>query len=452
MPLWKKTTTICAALLVSAPFASESLAQRLSPLTPLPMPSVSATDNADKEESIFYDVEPELPKAPVRRQSQTYNPLKPMAEPGAPIVKLATRPVFESSPSPKPAASVRQIPAHKINQAELGKLLALSAASSATATKTTELAPVAQVQLPAARTAKKPSNILKPLPKSALVATSKTAVALNNDFPLAATTPSVVVRSPFVQPGNPNRYLFVVENIGTVDAVGTRVDLRVPAGVVLKQVVADSASSTARHAIVRIDDLKAGAKSILEIEIQPTTVDVTFDTSLTLETKRSFQGLTLPQKGFANSVLTAMPTTDLAASEVATQVSFKGTEPTDALPVTAGKGNLSATVEGPVLLPSGETGDFAIVVKNPNYEEASRVIVQLAIPKGLKITTLDREAWINDADNTISWELASLGARQQETIQYKAIGKASGQQVQNVTLGMADVYQGKAKLVTLVSQ
>jgi len=173
---------------------------------------------------------------------------------------------------------------------------------------------ILEVQMPVASTAKLRSAMLTPLPSSALVATSKTAVGLTNDFPLAATTPSVVVRSPFVQPGNPNRYLFVVENIGTVDAVSTRVDLRVPAGVVLKQVVADSASSTARHAIVRIEDLKAGAKSILEVEIEPTTVDVTFDTSLTLETKRSFHGLTLPEKNLAGVASPATPSASAAVS------------------------------------------------------------------------------------------------------------------------------------------
>jgi len=414
MPLWKKTTTICAALLISAPFASQSLAQRLSPLTPLPMPSASAAQNVEpQEESIFFDVEPALPQAPIRRQARTYNPLKPMAAPGAPIVKLAERPVFETVTPAKPAASVRQIPAHKVNQAELGRLLALASEPDAEPAEITDAKLMASPEIPMARTATLPTSILTPLPKSAYVATSKTAVGLTNDFPLAATTPSVVVRSPFVQPGNQNRYLFVVENIGTVDAFNTRVDLRVPAGVVLKQVVADSASSTARHAIVRIDELKAGRKAIFPA---------------------------------------AMPSTTLETSSVASQVSFKNTESIDTSPVNAGNGSLSASVEGPVLLPAGETGDFAIVVKNPNYGEASSVIVQLAIPEGLKITTLDREAWINDEDNTISWELSSLEARQEETIQYKAVGKSFGQQVQKVTLGMADVYQGDATLVTLVSQ
>ena len=449
MPLWKKTTPVCIALLISFPFASELLAQRLSPLTPLPMPSTSAT--AGKKESMFFDVPLTAPKTPASPEWASYNPIKPMAVPGGPIVKLAKRPNFEVSPPAKPA-SVRHIPAHKVNQAELDRLLAVSSAALANPVRIAKAQPVARVHLPAASPVRKPITILTPLPNSALVETSKTAVALANDFPLAATTPSVVVRSPFVQPGNPNRYLFVVENIGTVDAASARVDLRVPAGVVLKQVVADSASSTARHAIVHIDDLKAGEKDILEVEIQPTTVDVNFETSLTLETKRSFHGVTLPKKSVVSSVPSAMPTASPVASEVTTQASFQNSEMIDTSPVSAGNGNVSATVEGPVLLAAGETGDFAIVVNNPNYGEASNVVVQLAIPQGLKITTLDREAWINDEDNTISWELASLGARQEVAIQYKAVGKTYGQQVQKVTLGMADVYQGDAKLVTLVSQ
>lgn len=454
MPLWKKITTICAILLIWAPGVSESLAQRRSPLLPLPPASVASS--TDKEESIFFDVDPAAQKVPKAGKSRYYNPLKPMAEPGAPIVKFAQRPVFTPKLPQKPAPSIRQIPAHKVNQAELGRLLAISGVKSAEPISTPAEVPQAEsimeseVQSPVATTAKLPSSMLTPLPKSALVATSKNAVVMNNDFPLAATTPSVVVRSPFVQPGNPNRYLFVVENIGTVDAVSTRVDLRVPAGVILKQVVADSASSTARHAIVRINDLKAGAKAILEVEIEPTTFDVTFDTSLTLETKRSFHGLTLPEKNFAGTAsATSIVNTPVEGTSL---VSFKHAESTDASPVIAGNGNLSATVEGPVMLAAGQTGDFAIVVKNPNYSEASNIVVQLAIPRGIKITTLDREAWVNDADNTISWELASLGSRQEVAIQYKAVGKSFGQQVQKVTLGMADVYQGDAKLVTLVSQ
>ena len=79
------------------------------------------------------------------------------------------------------------------------------------------------------------------------------------------------------------------------------------------------------------------------------------------------------------------------------------------------------------------------------------MVVQLKIPAGLKITVLDREAWMSDGNETISWEIKQLGGGQSETIQYKAIGKSGGQQCQKITLGMEEVYQGDVKLVTLVS-
>ena len=104
------------------------------------------------------------------------------------------------------------------------------------------------------------------------------------------------------------------------------------------------------------------------------------------------------------------------------------------------------------MLTGGESGNFSIVVKNPNHAPASGIVVQLEMPRGIKITTLDREAWINDEDQTISWELPSLAAGQEAVIQYKAVGKSYGQQLQKVRLGMNEVYQGDAKLVTLVAQ
>ena len=437
MPLWKKTTTICAAILLSAPFASDSLAQQQSPLTPLPLPSLSVSQIVDAQKSIF---EVGVPPSLVQRSTKISKPLKPLAAPGSPIVKLAERPTFKPSPVSNPVVPKPSLSANELKQ---GNPLTPLPTEVAAPAKT----PVAAVPLLAARPDLKMSQ--RSSHSNQEVATSKTAVGLRNDFPLAAATPSIVVRSPFVQPGNPNRYLFVIENIGTEDAATTRVDLRVPAGVVLKQVVADSASSTARHAIIRIDQLKAGAKSIMEVEIQPTDVDVTFETNLTLETKSSFHGATLPK----TSVAAKPAATPVAsASNVTTQASYQGTRSSSTSPVIAGNANLSASLEGPVMLTGGESGNFSIVVKNPNHAPASGIVVQLEMPRGIKITTLDREAWINDEDQTISWELPSLAAGQEAVIQYKAVGKSYGQQLQKVRLGMNEVYQGDAKLVTLVAQ
>lgn len=470
MPLWK-TTTICAALLISAHIAPQTMAQRLTPLKPLPLPPISVARNTDMEQSILETIAPPSTAPAVPRKARSLNLLKPIAAPGAPIVKLARRPVFRAKPAEaaKPLSETAQLDLNKSLIKELVNAVSVPGAKAGATVPQPVTNPDIVGKLPAKKSVQKPEPLVKktvppapaakPLPAGLLkpiaeVATVKTAVGVTNDFPLAAATPSVVVRSPFVQPGNPNRYLFVIENIGTVDAFGTRVDLRVPGGVVLKQVVADAASSTARRAVVRIDELKAGAKSILEVEVEPTDEAVTFETSLTLETKRSFRGATLPKQRVASSI-PAIPAASTAAPAAPAETTLASFTATEATPVGAPEttnANLSATVDGPVLLAAGETASFSITVKNPNYGRASKVVVQLKIPQGLEIVTLDREAWINDEDNTISWEIDSLEARQKETIQYKAAGKLAGQQVQKVTLGMEDVYQGDAKLVTLVSQ
>ena len=120
--------------------------------------------------------------------------------------------------------------------------------------------------------------------------------------------------------------------------------------------------------------------------------------------------------------------------------------------MTAGvDGKLSASFDGPVLLSAGQAGDFSVTVKNPSSALATNMVVQLKIPVGLKVTVLDREAWMGKGNETVSWEIKELGGGQSETIRYKAIGKSGGQQCQKITLGMDEVYQGEVKLVTLVS-
>ena len=343
MPLSKKQSRIYAALLAAASVSlvptPHCLAQQLSPLLPLPAAESTevAEPTAKHDPQSFWATPKKDDSVPVvtkpRRLGSTgrfINPLKPMADPAAPVVKLARRP-GKARVLSKPVADILVY-----HMASKG-IDTISADDPAKKRSTTKKASAVEFIVPPKKH-KEPTPV-QPKMESVMqpekvvtasnpltfletsVATSKNAVAVTSDFALAAATPSVVVRSPFVQPGNPNRYLFVIENIGTVDAKGTRVDLRVPAGVVLKQVVAESASSTARHALVRIEELKAGQKAIVEIEVEPTDNVVTFETSLKLETKRNFQGVTLPQ----TTVASAIPSSTAVAKpeNTTTQTSFQ---------------------------------------------------------------------------------------------------------------------------------
>lgn len=379
-----------------------------------------------------------------------------------------------------------------------------------------------------------------------------------------ATSPKIIIRPPFVQPQNPNNYLFVVQNIGQTDATTAAVDLFVPDGVVITGVVPTTATATARRVHVRLTGLAAGAKSIIEVQVQPTTDMVEFQTRLSLESVHKFTTVadpdfatptrTPPRFGLAGqapvgaAIATAQvpstvaplttpapsatpttaqesagaasvskpqkvalisPLTPLAplaiktppllqtnsdktnsdkttsdkitaanemvnemangmvehastmnasaatlistANRVTADANESSTAAATTADVSAAQANLSATVNGPVTLNANEVAEFGITVTNPNSHQAADIVVQLTVPAGLHITVLDREAWFDEENQTLSWEMATLEPGQQETIQYRAVATTTGQQNQKVTVGMQNVYQGKAQLVTLIS-
>lgn len=354
-----------------------------------------------------------------------------------------------------------------------------------------------------------------------------------------AVSPEIIIRPPFVQPHNPNLYLFVIENAGSVDATAASIDLYVPQDVVINKVVPATATHTAQRVHVRLLNLKAGSKSIVEVEVSPTTEVVEFQTRMSLESVHQFvtaaipdfeslaRPISIPDKPFGPAIVSrpivksqteatkAAPATKQikpsstqspllpltpfplvtsapaasapAASEQDSKTSPRvpATTPVDtsarsgkAQPANIANANaqntiaaetqqataaaaveaqktvdakLSATVEGPVTLAENQIADFSIVVTNPNTTEATDIVVQLTVPAGLKLTVLDRDAWFDEERQTISWEISQLASGKQEAIQYKAVGQAIGQQNQKVTIGMRNVFQGKAQLVTLVS-
>lgn len=107
-------------------------------------------------------------------------------------------------------------------------------------------------------------------------------------------SPEIIIRSPFVQPHNPNLYLFVVENEGTVDATAATVDLYVPQNVTIANVVPAPETGSGQWARVRLTNLAAGSKSIIEVEISPTSNHFEFVTRMKLESVQTFTTATNP--------------------------------------------------------------------------------------------------------------------------------------------------------------
>ncbi len=126
-------------------------------------------------------------------------------------------------------------------------------------------------------------------------------------------SPDIVIRAPFVQPHNPNLYLFVVENVGTVDATVASIDLYVPQDVSITNVVPAPTSGDAQWVRVRLTNLAAGSKSIIEVEVSPTTRTVEFRTRMALESLQKFTTATHP-----NHLVAAKPKPIALPREVVT--------------------------------------------------------------------------------------------------------------------------------------
>ena len=483
---WKTPSAICAMMLTACPLTS--FAQQI--------------------------VKPAPPEVTLLQ------PMGPIKIPGQ-VRKVAYAPLV---PLAKPQQAVAEYPV-------------LQAPTEATDVRTAALTPL--TQLPPIQLRNNPT-VLSQAPSS----TYRRPSGVPQRTVDRAASPKVVIRSPFVQPHNPNLYLFVVENVGAVDATNASVDLYVPQNVTIRNVVPASASNSTQRAHVSLANLKAGSKSIIEVEVSPTSSVVEFQTRLSLESVHMFSTAANP-----NYVVQSKPTAPIAtpsSTPIASQLNVALAPPTEVVsaiplePLTVPKysvpatqvsqvkshlsplqpipatptitatetvatagvtgavanpvdrttarsgraqrpnvvnaarnsanhvqaqlasaravaaqvsadAKLSATVDGPVTLDANQEANFSINITNPNETEASAIIVQLSVPAGLVVTVLDRDAWFDEENQTISWEIDRLGSGQQETIQYKAVGHAVGQKNQKVTIGMQNVYQGKAQLVTLVS-
>lgn len=122
------------------------------------------------------------------------------------------------------------------------------------------------------------------------------------------------------------------------------------------------------------------------------------------------------------------------------------------LAAPSGDFQLQAAIRGPQHAVSGEENEYEVVVTNTHNIDAKDVLIQLHVPTGLRVTTLDRDAWFDDQKRTATWHLSKLTGGQSETIRYLAVVRAEGSQRQQITLGMNDSYQGQAEFESIVIQ
>jgi hypothetical protein len=106
---------------------------------------------------------------------------------------------------------------------------------------------------------------------------------------------------------------------------------------------------------------------------------------------------------------------------------------------------ISTMLVGSSVLIQGESSEYKIEISNPSKRLVTDIVVQLHLPETMIITNLDRPAWVNDDERTVSWELESLGAGQVETIKYQFMALDSQEIVQKIRLGMEGIFQGSLR-------
>lgn len=111
---------------------------------------------------------------------------------------------------------------------------------------------------------------------------------------------------------------------------------------------------------------------------------------------------------------------------------------------------LRTSVIGPEALLKDQSDDYEISISNITNRPATNVIVQLSVPDAITISRLDRDAYLDQKQRTVSWKVSSIGAGQKEVIRYRAVSSSAGQYKQEVTLGMEDTFQGTTPFTTVV--
>lgn len=262
-----------------------------------------------------------------------------------------------------------------------------------------------------------------------------------------------------------NEFSFSVQNIGNVQSEPFFVEFETPSDVSIMQVFPFDAKATRTKVVIPFEGLDSGSQSPVHIK-----------TTASVHGKFSFKTRIRMEKVHAYEVKTGEPTfPQISGPNENTPFRFASTGSFDSgtthrltdSPETNGallsaqmnsdnkqrsRPNvaLATSLTGSEVLVEGREHEFEIVVKNQSPELATEVVIQLAMPSGLMITKLDREAWIDQQKRTVSWKVDSIVAGQTEKIVYRVKALSHEEQYQKIVVGMSNAYQGEVDFASKV--
>ena len=139
-------------------------------------------------------------------------------------------------------------------------------------------------------------------------------------------------------------------------------------------------------------------------------------------------------------------------AEVAFEVSAKGAESrAKTTRVDVVQPELQVLVAGPDQNFINKDGVYTIKLQNTSQVTINNVSVEVAIPRGLKVNTINRQTANNTAQGTMVWKFQQFPANRSETIQFRAEALSEGQQVCRVNVNANEMPAKEFKIGTMVS-
>lgn len=120
-------------------------------------------------------------------------------------------------------------------------------------------------------------------------------------------------------------------------------------------------------------------------------------------------------------------------------------------PLKISQPELKVLAVGPNMNFVDRDGIYSIKVDNSGEVDVSDVAVALAIPRGMKVTTINRQAKMDEATQTLTWKFKNIKARSNETIQLRAVSTEPGEQVCRISVASNETRKSEFMLKTAIA-
>lgn len=120
-------------------------------------------------------------------------------------------------------------------------------------------------------------------------------------------------------------------------------------------------------------------------------------------------------------------------------------------PLKISQPELKVLAVGPNMNFVDRDGIYSIKVDNSGEVDVSDVAVALVIPRGMKVTTINRQAKMDEATQTLTWKFENIKALSNETIQLRAVSTVPGEQVCRISVASNETRKSEFMLKTAIN-